>query len=513
MAKRTFRPYGDASAWAQEEGIRTMAQWRLRSLRKELPADLPAAPYQIYKGEWKGWGTFLGTGRRYRGAWCSYHEAAAWGQAEGIKTGAAWMARKDFPANIPADPFKVYGDEFKSNGGWPGFLNTSMIRGRSMIELALAHGLGSVLILDQTRRATIDPGDGGRKIQVDLIDRSRRLAIEYDGSYWHQETQTKDRRQVRRLNKAGWTVVRVREAPLGLLDPTLDLQVDRPEGNYGRVVHAVLRHLACLIRDGRLLNDGLLDKIEQALGKPMDPSAFCAIATHSWRSYEEAATWAQAEGIKTFDDWIARCRRGDLPADIPVKPARTYKGDWKDWGTFLGTGRLYRGTWCSYDEAAAWARAEGIQTAEAWKDRSVKGCLPKYVPANPQKIYKSEWNGWGAFLGTGRKPNRHPNAPPFRSYSDASAWAQREGIASQRLWYERCKDASFPINIPKKPEPVYRDEWTNWGNFLGTGRKPGGQPRLKRPTNLYVIRLTKPTDRTPVLLPANDPAFVMPMAA
>ena len=49
---------------------------------------------------------------------------------------------------------------------------------------------------------------------IDIAVPELRLAIEYDGAYWHAERQAIDSEKTRDLTRAGWTVIRVREAPL-----------------------------------------------------------------------------------------------------------------------------------------------------------------------------------------------------------------------------------------------------------------------------------------------------------
>lgn len=53
-------------------------------------------------------------------------------------------------------------------------------------------------------------------ITVDLPD-GRKLAFEYDGSYWHADKQDLDREKSRDLLAAGYLVARLREHPLPAL--------------------------------------------------------------------------------------------------------------------------------------------------------------------------------------------------------------------------------------------------------------------------------------------------------
>jgi len=48
---------------------------------------------------------------------------------------------------------------------------------------------------------------------VDICLPEKKLLIEFDGSFWHAEKAESDKAKAKALRKAGWTVVRVREAP------------------------------------------------------------------------------------------------------------------------------------------------------------------------------------------------------------------------------------------------------------------------------------------------------------
>jgi very-short-patch-repair endonuclease len=57
----------------------------------------------------------------------------------------------------------------------------------------------------------------GRIIDADIIIRSHKLVVEYDGSYWHQNKILKDKEKITKLRALGWRIIRIREAPLGRL--------------------------------------------------------------------------------------------------------------------------------------------------------------------------------------------------------------------------------------------------------------------------------------------------------
>ena len=54
----------------------------------------------------------------------------------------------------------------------------------------------------------------GREWHCDIVSRELALVVEFDGSYWHRGKERTDRSKGTALRRDGWTVIRVREAPL-----------------------------------------------------------------------------------------------------------------------------------------------------------------------------------------------------------------------------------------------------------------------------------------------------------
>ena len=57
----------------------------------------------------------------------------------------------------------------------------------------------------------------------------------------------------------------------------------------------------------------------------------------------------------------------------------------------------------------------------------------------------------------------------FRNFEDARKFAQSLNLTGLHQWYEFRKSGKRPDDIPSAPEKTYKKEWTNWGDFLGTG--------------------------------------------
>ncbi|MCA8448919.1 DUF559 domain-containing protein [Burkholderia vietnamiensis] len=412
----------------------------------------------------------------------TYEEASAWGKAQCFKSQHDWFAKAkdpDFPkGTFPKAPDKSYPD-FLERGGWTAFLGIGAVRGASKVELILKAGLNNVLDLDQSRTTRIDvAGPYRNHTRVDIADRHRRLIIEYDGSHWHKSTSAlaRDLNKDQRLRKSGWSVIRVREAPLPLLDPVWDVEVSAPKGVYGDLIRTVLTHLRSLVAKGLIADDGLASKIEVAMQTPIDERAFYTILTMGYRPIEETTAWAQQQGIRTSTQWNDRTKAPDFPPDIPKDPRRypdfMARGGW---GVLLGTGNLapqvLKGKRWPYERASAWAQSNGILSQKHWDVRAKQANFPDGLPKVPNSHYPDfmERGGWGAFLGTG---NISTHLCAFWSYEKASAWAQGlTGLAQKQDWMELTKRPDFPRGcVPKRPETIYPDffERGGWRAFFGT---------------------------------------------
>lgn len=169
----------------------------------------------------------------------------------------------------------------------------------------------------------------------------------------------------------------------------------------------------------------------------------------TFRPYAEASAWAQAQGIKTQKEWIAACKEPDFPNDIPKNLARGYGEEFLGLGDFLGTGaiapqnRIYR----EIDDASLWAIEHNITTKEEWLERAKATDFPADLPADPRKVYGEQFQGWPAFLRSGRLSNHDRS---FRTVDEASRWAQDQSITTMMAWRERPGSHSANVPIVRK---------------------------------------------------------------
>ena len=86
----------------------------------------------------------------------------------------------------------------------------------------------------------------GKVLDVDILIPSISMAIEYDGTRWHKDKFEQDTNKTTALKAVGWNVLRIREEPLPLIQPT-DLQREVTFSNDAtqlkRLTNDVLAHL------------------------------------------------------------------------------------------------------------------------------------------------------------------------------------------------------------------------------------------------------------------------------
>lgn len=120
--------------------------------------------------------------------------------------------------------------------------------GSSKIEQALRKELeaSGLQVLDN-QRLTISWNKSYMTVDILANFKGQKLAIEYDGSFWHKASEHRDTAKTLALLDAGYIVFRVREAPLSFLEvshPNLH-QISHvwTTGNFSQVVSFILRTL------------------------------------------------------------------------------------------------------------------------------------------------------------------------------------------------------------------------------------------------------------------------------
>jgi hypothetical protein len=128
VKKTSWLTFRRARAMVRKKRFKSQAEFRLWVVSKDAPFDLPRTPRSVYAGKgWKGWAHFLGNrhfgkrGRRFR-SFRSARVVVRRLRLTGWKEWRVWAASDKRPADIPAQPAKIYhGKGWISVGDWLGY--------------------------------------------------------------------------------------------------------------------------------------------------------------------------------------------------------------------------------------------------------------------------------------------------------------------------------------------------------------------------------------------------------
>jgi hypothetical protein len=122
----------------------------------------------------------------------------------------------------------------------------------------------------------------------------------------------------------------------------------------------------------------------------------------------------------------------------------------------------------SFEDARKFVQSLNLKNQKEWYDYCVSNNKPHDIPSNPEKTYQNKgWTGLGDWLGTGRIV---PKDRQYRSFEDARIFVQTLKLKNRPEWEKYSKSGNKPDDIPGNPRLTFKEGWTNWGDFLGTGR-------------------------------------------
>lgn len=168
--------------------------------------------------------------------------------------------------------------------------------------------------------------------------------------------------------------------------------------------------------------------------------------------YEEASKIAVEKGIKSVEDYKAKCKELSLPSH----PDGFYKDKgWIDWPSFFGKEK--KSFPSSYEEAKRIVIENGIKSAAEYKAKYKELGLP----SNPKKFYKEDWIDCASFFGKEKKS--FPS-----SYEEAKMKVIENEIKSADEYRSKYKE----LGLPSAPYCIYKDKgWIDWDDFLGRPHK------------------------------------------
>ena len=120
------------------------------------------------------------------------------------------------------------------------------------------------------------------------------------------------------------------------------------------------------------------------------------------------------------------------------------------------------------DSGVRWHASNGMPVSY----EKMKPKLPKGIPKGPQQVYRKDWKGWNDFLGIRRanfmEAKNILRTVKIKNLNDWIKWKKNKAHLG-RVGFIIKKIGDMRLGVPHTPAQAY-NEWTSWGDFLGTGR-------------------------------------------
>ncbi len=200
-------------------------------------------------------------------------------------------------------------------------------------------------------------------------------------------------------------------------------------------------------------------------------NSYNVLGQRRYMTYEQSQKIVQRKKIKSEAQFIRFVSLNKkLPVSFSHTPQSAYKKQWKGWYKYLGTERPIRidedKLW-SYEKTSKYLKKYGVKSSLEFRNLNRKNKFPHKLPRSPEYFYKRKgtWIGWGHILGN----NRIYKSKGFKwkSYDESRKFARTLKLKSCNEWIEFSKSGKRPFDIPSTIPQTYKEEWTNWQDFLG----------------------------------------------
>ena len=386
LSRFSWMPFEEAREYVRGLGLKSYTQWRTNSNLKERPVNIPYSPNLVYKNEgWINWGDWLGTGSVATKdiEFVSYQEAKAFARKLNLKTVQDWFELKsNRPNNIPSAPQKTY-----ENSGWKGwgdFFGIKNYRGNEIDWLPF-----------YIAREII------RKVGLKKVNE------------WYEYSRSEK------------------------LDPRIPRAPEVIYRNNGwngigdwigtnKIADQFKEYLSFEEARNFMKENGILSYNEWKIfrkEKKIEKIPFKLERTYfaNWQgskhffdteifSFDEAKRYIQKYNLKSSRDYFEFISNKNLNKKLPGVPYRVYKDcGWENWQDFLGYEEEKRGAnkraYMDFKDLKKLILSFNFKSSSEYIKYISQEDIKKEnkFSSQPQKIYKSEWNGWADFLGKDEK--------------------------------------------------------------------------------------------------------------
>ena len=383
--KKKFRSFSEARKFVRSLKLSSSVKYWEFCKSPDFPSDIPKRPERTFENEgWLGYSDWLGNThgkylRKGKGM-LSFEEAREYVRSlklKGIKDWWVYCKSGKRPANIPASAHTSYKDEWKGYGDWIG---TGKVRHTKFLPFKEAR-------------------EYARSLNLDSV------------TSWNNFTKSKKRPSNIPAN---------------------------PEMTYKK--------------DWQGWGNWLEKKLKKRQKKELQ-----------YLSYEKARQYVQTLNIKGQKEWIEYVKTDKKPANIPSAPYQYYD-EWKGYADWLGTKRIRPTSFLPFEDARKFVRKLKLKKMIEWNIFVQSDKKPIDIPTNPEKIYDKEWKNWGDWLGSG-KLSTFTMSKIYLPYKEAKFEYQKLakqyhliGFTDWNRFAKTHKKLLEDLRIPAAPWQVYSED-------------------------------------------------------
>ncbi len=298
--KKKWRAYQKAKAYIRSLGLKNRREFRVWIQSGERPKDIPSSPESVYKEEWEGWGSFLGTGNKRRKKWRPYREAQDHVQSMGIRTQKEyneWSKSGERPQDIPSDPQKIYKEEWE---GWKIFLGTGNKRRKKWRPYREAQDHVQSLGIRTQKEYERWSVSGDRPEDIPFHPR------EVYSYYWKGWRSFLGQKQPIMPYKKARAYIRKKNMTAEEFYQWL--KTDQRPKNFPRQPH--------IAYEDQWIN------VENFLGI-------------QWMDFKSAQVYVQFLNVLSPEDYFSLSQSKEEGEGLPPDPSKAYPEDWQGWDHFL----------------------------------------------------------------------------------------------------------------------------------------------------------------------------------
>ena len=179
--------------------------------------------------------------------------------------------------------------------------------------------------------------------------------------------------------------------------------------------------------------------------------------------YEKARQYVRTLNIKGQKEWIKYAKTDKRPANIPSAPYQYYD-EWKGYADWLGTKRIRPTSFLPFEDARKFVRKLKFKKMIEWNIFVQSDKKPIDIPTNPEKTYDKEWKNWGDWIGSG-KLSTFTMSKIYLPYKEAKFEYQKLakqyhliGFSDWNRFAKTHKKLLENLRIPAAPWQVYSED-------------------------------------------------------